>query len=192
MNLFKFSISLQVLYFSLFNLVFGISTTLENLSHIVKFLRRRWFLIIPSAFLLAGVIKYYTLVHPYLLADNRHYIFYIWNRFYGRYEWAKYIMIPIYIVALTNIFIKLRAKSFGFSLLYVASLIVSVSLQLLLEVRYFLIPFLFLRLQTLKPKTNYLVFEFLCYLGINAATLYLFYTKEIYWSDYKDVQRIIW
>lgn len=142
--------------------------------------------------LLAGVIKYYTLVHPYLLADNRHYTFYIWNRFYGNFELAKYIVIPVYIIAITNIFIKLRAKSFGFSLLFIVCLIVGVSFQLLLELRYFLIPFLILRLQTLKPKTNYLIFEFLCYVIINLATLYLFFTKEIYWTDFKEVQRIIW
>ncbi len=46
--------------------------------------------------ILAITIKYGTIVHHFLLADNRHYAFYIWRKIIGRTPYMRYIMIPIY------------------------------------------------------------------------------------------------
>ncbi|KAL3160676.1 hypothetical protein ABBQ32_010589 [Trebouxia sp. C0010 RCD-2024] len=43
------------------------------------------------------LVDNYTLVHPYLLADNRHYTFYIWKNFFGRYVAARFWLIPLYL-----------------------------------------------------------------------------------------------
>ena len=37
----------------------------------------------------AGVLHKYSLAHPFLLADNRHFTFYVWGRFLGRIPWLK-------------------------------------------------------------------------------------------------------
>lgn len=35
-------------------------------------------------------------VHPFILADNRHYTFYIWKNIFRRFYWSKYALIPVY------------------------------------------------------------------------------------------------
>ncbi len=37
-----------------------------------------------------------TIVHPFLLADNRHYVFYVFRWFLLRYWYAKYLAVPAY------------------------------------------------------------------------------------------------
>ncbi|KAI7834463.1 alpha-2-glucosyltransferase Alg10 [Kickxella alabastrina] len=44
-------------------------------------------------------IRYYTVEHPFLLSDNRHYPFYLWKNFFRRHPAAKYLAIPFYIYA---------------------------------------------------------------------------------------------
>ncbi|SCU99368.1 LADA_0H19306g1_1 [Lachancea dasiensis] len=40
------------------------------------------------------VIRYFTVVHPFLLADNRHYTFYLFKKIMMRNFWFKYILMP--------------------------------------------------------------------------------------------------
>lgn len=45
---------------------------------------------------MAGVVIYYnTIVHPFTLADNRHYVFYVFRRL-TRPAYMKYLVIPVY------------------------------------------------------------------------------------------------
>jgi alpha-1,2-glucosyltransferase len=41
-----------------------------------------------------------TIQHPYLLADNRHFTFYIWKKFINRYSWTRYAFAPLYAIML--------------------------------------------------------------------------------------------
>jgi alpha-1,2-glucosyltransferase len=132
-----------------------------------------------------------------LLADNRHYTFYIWNRFYARHPLAPYLPIPVYFVALLNICLILFAKrnrhSINFPLFYFVCTTASIALQKLIEIRYFILPFLVLRLlQKHSMPLKYLALEFVFNLTLNIITFYVFFTKEIRWSDYTDIQRLIW
>ena len=43
-----------------------------------------------------AVVRYNTIVHPFTLADNRHYMFYVF-RLLTRQRWVKYTAIPFYI-----------------------------------------------------------------------------------------------
>ena len=52
--------------------------------------------ILFNAFGLAAV-HFNTIVHPYTLADNRHYVFYVF-RILLRYPWAKYAAVPVYYI----------------------------------------------------------------------------------------------
>lgn len=42
-----------------------------------------------------GIVRYNTIVHPFTLADNRHYMFYVF-RILLRHRLIKYLVIPIY------------------------------------------------------------------------------------------------
>jgi alpha-1,2-glucosyltransferase len=54
------------------------------------------YLILATLFGLA-IIHYNTIIHPFTLADNRHYIFYIFRYSIRRNEIAKYTLAPVYV-----------------------------------------------------------------------------------------------
>jgi len=54
------------------------------------------------------LIHLITEMHPYLLADNRHYTFYFWSRLYGRFWWIRYAMAPVYLLSICVLFCGLR------------------------------------------------------------------------------------
>lgn len=183
----------QLFYFSVFTLVFGFSMWISYVLNFLKGLRRRNFLIlvILTASLMAVIIRYNTIVHPYLLADNRHYTFYVWNRLYGRHAAVRYLLIPVYIFGMYVIFKSLNG-SIGFKLFYSIATILTFCLQGLIEVRYFLVPFIVLRIFRRDVSKKCVAIEFLISLAINYVTLRNFHNIKVAWTDFDDPQRIIW
>jgi alpha-1,2-glucosyltransferase len=59
-------------------------------------LPRLWTILVLST-LAALVVHYNTIVHPFTLADNRHYVFYVF-RILTRHRYIKYLVTPIYII----------------------------------------------------------------------------------------------
>ncbi|KAF2479922.1 alpha-2-glucosyltransferase Alg10 [Neohortaea acidophila] len=57
----------------------------------------RFWLMLASVSLACLVVRFNTIVHPFLLADNRHYTFYVF-RLLTRRWWVKYAVTPIYVV----------------------------------------------------------------------------------------------
>lgn len=167
-----------------------------NLKATLQRILRNWLLVIILCVVLLVVVHFNTIVHPYLLADNRHYTFYLWNRFYGRHRLAKYLIIPVYVVTLTLLQQNLHKMNASLSLLFAIGLFATIGMQSLIELRYFLLPFLLLRLFSKDAKDKryplYLGLELLFYIAVNVGTFHLFFTKEIRWKDFTDVQRIIW
>jgi len=45
------------------------------------------------------IIHYNTIIHPFTLADNRHYVFYIFRYTILRHPLIKYLLAPIYLVS---------------------------------------------------------------------------------------------
>ena len=167
-----------------------------NLKGALQKLLKHWKVTALSACVLFLVVHFNTIVHPYLLADNRHFTFYVWNRFYGRHAMAKYLAIPVYLVTLCLLKENLQRLNASLSHLFVLGLLATIGMQSLIEVRYFLLPFLFLRLFSKDSRDKrypvYLALELLFYIAVNCGSFYLFFTKEIRWKDFPDVQRIIW
>lgn len=126
-----------------------------------------------------------------MLADNRHYTFYIWRRFFQRYELARYAIIPAYIFAISTIFNSLDG-SIGFKIFYVVSTVLTLCLQQLIEVRYFLIPFLLLRLNRKSMSRTCTFLEFLINIFINQVTFTIFFHFQVRWADFEEIQRVIW
>lgn len=42
-------------------------------------------------------VKHFTIAHPFLLADNRHYAFYFWRRIINYRPLARYALAPGYV-----------------------------------------------------------------------------------------------
>lgn len=57
----------------------------------------RFWLLLAFTGLACVVVRFNTIVHPFLLADNRHYTFYVF-RLLTRRWWVKYAVTPIYVV----------------------------------------------------------------------------------------------
>ena len=57
----------------------------------------RLWLVTTSVALACTAVHYNTVVHPFLLADNRHYMFYVF-KLLMRPWWMKYVVTPIYVV----------------------------------------------------------------------------------------------
>ena len=135
----------------------------------------------------------FTYVHEYLLADNRHYTFYIWRKIFQRHWIMKYIAIPCYIYGGLAMNQQLLARnSIYFILLLATSTLLVTVPQKLLELRYFLIPYILFRIHTPLPSYLSLLLEMALYLLINCITIALFLYKPFYWHGIDDVQRFMW
>lgn len=178
----------QLFYFSLFTLVFAFPHSISHIRKFFNFINNNK--IYSSISLIVGVFITHTntLVHPYLLADNRHYSFYVWRRVYEQHIF-RYILLPVYLFGLFFMSQSLK-KTVKYE--YWLCSILSLVPQKLLEFRYFILPFIIFRLQLRCKTWWHLLIESSFYVFINLLTLYIFVTKEFYWEDSKDIQRIIW
>ncbi|SCV70866.1 BQ2448_3628 [Microbotryum intermedium] len=143
-------------------------------------------------------IKYHTILHRFLLADNRHYTFYVLRRIVNRFPAARYLLAPAYIFAGRLLFdVLIEANSFrlldavGLALTSLLVLIPSP----LIEPRYFLIPYVLIRLH-IRPRTRKAVWlEGLLYGLVNAVTMWIFVQRP--WTRVTnegvvDVARFMW
>lgn len=137
-------------------------------------------------------VYYFTYVHVYLLSDNRHFTFYIWARLFNRHFIIKYLMIPVYLCSYWVFIHLLQHKSSFWKLVYFISLFAATVPQKLLEFRYFIIPYLIFRLNIRQGSLLQLCIEFLLYVAINGATIYLFVNKPFKWESSSDLQRFMW
>ncbi|CAR21868.1 dolichyl-P-Glc:Glc(2)Man(9)GlcNAc(2)-PP-dolichol alpha-1,2- glucosyltransferase [Lachancea thermotolerans CBS 6340] len=61
------------------------------------------------------VIRFFSVVHPFLLADNRHYTFYLFKKVIARNFWFKYLLMPwIYHFSTLNYIEIMRQKVMHF------------------------------------------------------------------------------
>jgi alpha-1,2-glucosyltransferase len=137
-----------------------------------------------AVFVLCGtaVVHFNTIVHPYTLADNRHYVFYAF-RILLRHPAIKYLAVPIYAACFflamgtldspnaDTVLAKQDSKNnrpmksntqqqpcrVSFIIVWVATTTLSVATAPLVEPRYFIIPWIMWRLHvpyTSESKTR--------------------------------------
>ena len=148
--------------------------------------------IVVLAAVLVETTKRFTIAHPFLLSDNRHITFYIWKNILST-ESTRYMLIPGYILSILIVIGRLSSSQ---SALWIVAFVTCVCLALvpspLIELRYFIVPYMFVRLHVPPPKKWALALEFgMCFL-INFAAFGLFFTKEFTWPDTPGTQRIMW
>uniref|UniRef100_A0A0A9E6Y5 Dol-P-Glc:Glc(2)Man(9)GlcNAc(2)-PP-Dol alpha-1,2-glucosyltransferase n=1 Tax=Arundo donax TaxID=35708 RepID=A0A0A9E6Y5_ARUDO len=139
-------------------------------------------------------VHFFSIAHPYLLADNRHYTFYIWRKV-NQVNWMmKYILIPLYVYSwfsIINILVKSQTR------VWVLSFVLSVALVLvpapLVEFRYYTIPFVLLVLHSPVIGDDKLLALGSLYAAADLFTLAMFLFKPFHWEhEPGKTQRFMW
>ncbi|CAI5635709.1 dol-P-Glc:Glc(2)Man(9)GlcNAc(2)-PP-Dol alpha-1,2-glucosyltransferase [Oreochromis niloticus] len=184
----------QLFYFFSFSLFFSLPVSLcyHRVLRFLQALKKQ-----PLFFLLVTGISFllvwkFTFVHKYLLADNRHFPFYVWKKLFQRHELVRFLLIPPYIFAGWNFLDSFKSRSLFWSVAFLACLVAATVPQKLLEFRYFIVPYLMYRLHMPLPSLPRLIGEFLLYTAVNVATIYIFIAKTFHWPDSTATQRFMW
>ena len=191
----------QLYYFVSFCVFFLSPWLLLHGSLVIKRLSVvKWILALPWMVL---SVHHYTWEHPFLLSDNRHFTFYIWRWIFRRHWAVRYAIVPLY--AFFGAVLERTVKiSCDVPLLFVAGLAVCSILALvpspLLEFRYFIVPFILLRLllgllraRNLRATYTSLFLETIFFSAINVFVLYTFAYKPFKWPNEPDaLQRFMW
>ncbi|KAJ6626877.1 glucosyltransferase [Mycena sp. CBHHK59/15] len=174
----------QVYYFVAFSAAFGWPVLISGDGGVIGLIREvryrmfgsksRMLATVLISALMAVTVNLYTIHHPFLLSDNRHYTFYIWHRIYMRYP-APYLLIPIYIACAWAWFLRVGVNQTILQTLVLPVFVLPTLLPTpLLEPRYFLIPYILMRSQVPDVPAWALVLEGVWYAAINAATMWVF------------------
>ncbi|KAG0353341.1 glucosyltransferase [Podila minutissima] len=147
---------------------------------------------LASMGIVALCVQKFTIAHPFLLADNRHYPFYLW-RLFSRRDWIRYALVPAYAAAAWCCWQALATEQ---TILWVLIYAIATALTLipspLLEFRYFIAPYLIYRISMRQPRGAWLLLELLGYVAINVTTLWLFMNRPFRWAHEDGVQRFMW
>jgi alpha-1,2-glucosyltransferase len=137
-----------------------------------------------------------TLVHPFILADNRHYTFYLWRKVLGASAYSRYLMVPLYAMAVWLSIFAVPCRSSLQNILLAGSTCMVLIPAHLVEFRYFTIPWYLYMLnehsvlfQTGNTKRTALTI--VGYFVVNAITMYVFLYKTFTWPD-GSVARFMW
>lgn len=146
------------------------------------------FFILISIFM----IHFFTYEHKYLLADNRHYAFYIWRKIYKRHEYVKYALIPVYLFFTWSIVTELKHRDVFWKVIYAVCVFLATVPQKLLEYRYFILPYVIFRINMRYGSAVALFHEILLYSVVNVLTIYLFIERPFKWPHEEGLQRFMW
>jgi alpha-1,2-glucosyltransferase len=132
--------------------------------------------------------------HPFILADNRHFTFYIWRRIFRFHPLVKYLLSPIYVFCIIHIWWTLAFhQSWIWILGWITASILMLVPSPLLEFRYFILPFMIYRLHMFHGDERKLRYECLYYIGVNMIVFYLFLYRPFQWEHVpNEWQRFMW
>lgn len=183
----------QVLYFSLFTAGLTLPFSISKIPEFLQVVKKHWLGLMIGGIIMALIVHFNTMAHPYLLADNRHYTFYIWRKIIARHWTIKFLLIPAYIFSLFFIGRTLERTGIIFKLSFPVCVVLSLVPQKLLELRYFIVPFLLTRLHVRPISKWRIVIESLMMIFINVITIWLFLKRPFIWEHEPDqLQRFMW
>ncbi|KAJ4953065.1 hypothetical protein NE237_029897 [Protea cynaroides] len=145
--------------------------------------------------LMAGhlAVHFFSIAHPYLLADNRHYTFYLWRKVIKAHWSIKYLLVPLYGYSWLSICSNLGKvqKNIWILIFFCASAAVLVPAPLI-EFRYYTIPFFFLVLHSqIEDNRSWFIMGIL-YMVVNIFTMLMFLLRPFHWDHEPGIQRFIW
>lgn len=161
-----------------------------------------------------------SLAHPYLLADNRHYPFYLWRKVIKAQWLMKYLLVPLYVYSWFSIFSKLGQyklcssrhvyaltpprpyfKHLSFAgktrtKIWVLAYSLATAAVLvpapLIEFRYYTIPFYFMILNSNIHNNQSWLLMGVIYIALNIFTMGMFLFRPFHWDHESGIQRFIW
>ncbi|KAI5429909.1 variant 3, glucosyltransferase [Lathyrus oleraceus] len=145
--------------------------------------------------LIAGILSVhiFSVAHPYLLADNRHYPFYLWRKIIMAHWSIRYLLVPVYMyswLSIIHMLGKVRSK------LWILAFFLATSAVLvpapLIEFRYYTIPFYFLVLHCNIRDDPHWLLTGMIYIGVNIFTMLMFLFRPFHWDHEPGIQRFIW
>ncbi|KAL3098997.1 hypothetical protein niasHS_000985 [Heterodera schachtii] len=146
------------------------------------------------AFSLFSIVHLFTLEHPYLLADNRHFTFYIWQRIFQRHWLVKYALVPVYAICAVFIWHTMETDTVT-KVAFAVSTSACLVPAHLLEFRYFVVPFAVWRLLlNYRNQPRWILCaELALHFVVNAIALHLFFNRPFRWaSEPEQWQRFMW
>jgi alpha-1,2-glucosyltransferase len=194
---------MQVFYFYAFTAV-SIAPILASdiINYVHEAARRRkklpyftmLLLVMASGTLAYLAARFTTLVHPFILADNRHYIFYIWRRVVQSQFLFNYLLLPLCAIAPLVLFSTCTYTTLGPLLRVVIGICTFAVLTPahLVEFRYYTIPFFLHFFSAAGRASTYSMWlTILAYLAVNMLTIYVFLFRDFIWPD-GSVARFMW
>jgi len=184
----------QLFYFAAFTVFFASPHIINhtNIRSAWRTLRNRPKLVIVSVVVSELGVGVFSHAHPYLLADNRHYTFYLWRKVFMSYSIIRFALVPGYVMSLILMHRALNHMNVAWRSLYFFCVFITLVPQQLLEFRYFIIPYMIFRIHLLSPNHITTIIEWLLYLTIDITTIALYIYKPFKWEGSEDLQRFMW
>ncbi|KAL9277014.1 hypothetical protein ACSQ67_025434 [Phaseolus vulgaris] len=188
----------QMLYFSLVSVLAQapMHFTINQAVDLFRMFRKSRALLFFQMFLaLVGMLSvhFFSVAHPYLLADNRHYPFYLWRKVIMAHWSIKYLLVPVYIcswLSIIHMLGKFRSKIWVLAY-FLATAAVLVPAPLI-EFRYYTIPFYFLVLHCDNRDDQSWILTGILYITVNIFTMAMFLFRPFHWDHEPGIQRFIW
>jgi alpha-1,2-glucosyltransferase len=137
-------------------------------------------------------VRYGTMCHPFLLADNRHFTFYLWKDALRRPS-LRYAAVCGYVPCAVALWSGLERGGVG--RLWLLGFGASVALVLvpspLIEPRYLAVPYILLRAHSPLLRAGRLELALAVSGCVNAATMWLFLARPWEWPD-GSIARFMW
>ncbi|KYR00865.1 glycosyltransferase [Tieghemostelium lacteum] len=198
----------QLFYFSVFTLVFTLPSNLLSsetsplrfINTITQNLKRSSIKFITLYSLVLSVmvflVKKFTYIHIFILSDNRHYVFYLFNRIILKYTYSRYALIPLYCYCIWSMWVSLTRtskKSKIWCIFYILCTIAVLLPSPLVEPRYYIVPFFIYQLNnyTDLQSPKLLTLNIILTIFINIITIYVFITFPFQYPD-GSVGRFFW
>ncbi|KAI6675052.1 hypothetical protein NL676_002958 [Syzygium grande] len=138
-------------------------------------------------------VHFFSIAHPYLLADNRHYPFYLWRKVINAHWSMRYLLVPLYAYSWLSIFSVLGRyhKRIWIVAYFLATAAILVPAPLI-EFRYYTVPFYLLMLHSnVTDNQSWFLMGFL-YVVTNIFTMSMFLFRPFQWDHEPGIQRFIW
>ncbi|TYJ19086.1 hypothetical protein E1A91_A09G167600v1 [Gossypium mustelinum] len=189
----------QIMYFSIVSALFAAPLHF-TIGHALDLFQSFWknrllgFLLLFLASIASLLsVHFFSIAHPYLLADNRHYTFYLWKKII-KFHWSmKYLLVPFFVYSWLSIFRLLgKTRRRIWTLVYFFATSAVLIPAPLIEFRYYTIPFYFFILHSsINDSQSWLLIGIL-YTVLNAFTMTMFLFRPFHWDHEPGVQRFIW